>query len=734
MNRSASTSAAAAVRSPCVEAARRSRTPLVHALSLALAATALHAVAETPAKDDATALPEVKITAERRETKLQKTPITVNVLDDQTLARRGVAKLSDLAGLAAGVNIPSQWPNTQSVFIRGIGSSRPIGNPSVGWYLDDVYVPRSFGSSFIGSLPDIERIEVLHGPQGTLYGQNTSSGALKLITRQPTQDFNAWVSLGAGNQGQIESRGYLNGALKPDLLSGSLAVATSHLDGDVQNETLHRTVNGYGNQQLRGILKLTPENGLVATLTVDGLHGESAFSGSSSPLNYPGTGPRKNFSDYARTDQTYDSGGVSLKLEGGLTDTLSWKSVSAWRAFDVTIPSDDPYPTYLSGFDQDLEQRQLSQEFQLFGDYDRFNFITGLMLWHETFDMDRLSWSRNNFSIIDSASTTRSVGLYGQGTYHFTDALGLTVGLRLNREWRELDSAAYRSNVARERVAQTYAVEGLKRTYSAATPKVTLDYQWSPNLLTYATVAIGETAGGWNPAAATLAIAQVPVDPEKVTSYEVGFKSTTFDGRLRNNVALFYNDYENYQASINDPVINGQPVTGAVIVNAGQAHTYGAELESVFQASSGLDLHLNLAYLVARFDEFLNPTGAASTDFTGTDMPYAPRWSGSVGANYRHALESGAQLRTNLDYRVEDTSYSAVSATREFTRFPTTRYLDAGVSLTTASGAWTYSLTGKNLLNTTFQLPGSYIPALGYQSATYNRRRQLLLTVRHDFL
>ncbi|OPG72093.1 hypothetical protein B1219_18185 [Pseudomonas ogarae] len=685
---------------------------------------------QAPAQDD-TRLPEVKVTAERRETALQKTPVTVNVIDANELEKRSVTKLADLAGLAAGVNIPNQWANTQSVFIRGIGSSRPIGNPSVGWYLDDVYIPRSFGNSFLGSLPDIERIEVLHGPQGTLYGQNTSSGALKLISRQPTAQPHAWASVGLGNQGQVETRGYATGSLSPELLTASVALASSHIDGDVDNHYLDKDVNGYENKQFRTIFHLTPSDTFDAVLSVDGLHGH-ATSGPT-PTNYPGSGKRRNFSDIGE-EQNYDSGGASLKLQSWLNDQLSVKSVTAYRNFDVDMPFDDPYPTYVQGFDQDLNQEQYSQEFQLLGDFGRLSFITGLMLWHEVFEMDRLSWNNNAFSVIDSKSTTNSVGLYGQGTYKFTDALGLTLGLRLNKEWREMDSAAYNSNATGAKLAQSYSVNGLKEEYEAVTPKVTLDYQWTPELLTYATWAVGETAGGWNPASASLAIAQTPVDPEKVTSYEVGLKSTVWDGRLRNNLALFYNDYEDYQASINNPVVNGQLITGAVIANAGQAHTYGAEWESTFKASRDLEFNLNLAYLRTRFDEFLNPTGAASTDFTGYELPYAPRWSGSIGSTYSVPLKNGGDVRLNANYRSESSSYSAVSATNEHTKFPSTHYLDAGIFYTTPDAGWTFSVTAKNLLNKTYELPGSYVPALNLYSVNYNRERQLLFTVRHDFL
>ncbi|WP_207281809.1 TonB-dependent receptor [Pseudomonas sp. FW300-N2F2] len=685
---------------------------------------------QAPAQDD-TRLPEVKVTAERRETTLQKTPVTVNVIDANELEKRSVTKLADLAGLAAGVNIPNQWTNTQSVFIRGIGSSRPIGNPSVGWYLDDVYIPRSFGSSFLGSLPDIERVEVLHGPQGTLYGQNTSSGALKLISRQPTAQPHAWASVGLGNQGQVETRGYATGTLSPELLTASVALASSHIDGDVDNHYLDKDVNGYENKQFRTIFHLTPSDTFDAVLSVDGLHGHA--TGGPTPTNYPGSGKRRNFSDIGE-EQNYDSGGASLKLQSWLNDQLSVKSVTAYRNFDVDMPSDDPYPTYVQGFDQDLNQEQYSQEFQLLGDYGRLSFITGLMLWHEVFEMDRLSWNNNAFSVIDSKSTTNSIGLYGQSTYKFTDALSLTLGLRLNKEWREMDSAAYNSNATGAQLAQRYSVNGLKEEYEAVTPKVTLDYQWTPELLTYATWAVGETAGGWNPASASLAIAQTPVDPEKVTSYELGLKSTLWDGRLRNNLALFYNDYEDYQASINNPVVNGQLITGAVIANAGQAHTYGAEWESTLKASRNLEFNLNLAYLRTRFDEFLNPTGAASTDFTGYELPYAPRWSGSIGSTYSVSLQNGGDVRLNANYRSESSSYSAVSATNEYTKFPSTHYLDAGIFYTTPDADWTFSVTAKNLLNKTYELPGSYVPALDFYSVNYNRERQLLFTVRHDFL
>jgi iron complex outermembrane receptor protein len=222
--------------------------------SIAVAADDTDAQTEAKAKANKkdAALATVTVTAERRSTDVQKTAVAVSAVGESQLQERQVHTLADLAGQAAGLTLPSNYINQQYVFIRGIGNSRPAGNPSVGVYIDDVYVARQFGNAY-SNLPDIERVEILRGPQGTLYGQNTSSGAVKIISRDPSEEFTGSVEAGAGNYGTFESKGYFSGALVPEVLLGSLAVSSRHSDGYAYNYTLHKDVNGFDTNQIRSI-------------------------------------------------------------------------------------------------------------------------------------------------------------------------------------------------------------------------------------------------------------------------------------------------------------------------------------------------------------------------------------------------------------------------------------------------------------------------------------------------
>lgn len=685
--------------------------------------------ASIPGRADIPALAPVTVTVERRETQVQRTPATVSVLGAEALERGGVTKINDLYGYAPGVTVATR-SHTPAIFIRGVGSTRPIGNQSVGIYLDDVYIARPFGAGLHGGLPDIDRVEILSGPQGTLYGKNTGAGAVKFITRKPSEHGSGWVSLSAGNR-TTEGSGYVTGTVVPGLLSASLAAAYESIDPDTENVVLGRRTNGLESRKLRGVARFTPSESLEALLSLDWTTSETDFALSS--VSHPDSAIRRSFSDIDST-QDYDGFGGSLVVEKRFNGSLRLKSVTAIREGEITMPTDsDGGPEYVNGFVQDLDMAQVSQEFQLFGDFERLSFVSGLIFFREDFDHYRWSWSSNNFSIIDSSVRSTTLGLYGQFDYRLTDTLTATAGLRVGRETSELDSAAYASNLAGDELAVRYAVAGLKQNYDVVQPKFSLSYQWTPELLAYATYSRGSTSGGYNSAASTLAVALTPVDPDRIAAYEVGLKTTGWNGRLTTSTSLFYNDYKDYQATVTNPVIDGQLITGAVFANAGRAHTYGAEFASTARLTRSLDATLALAYLETQFDEYLNPTGADATNYVGYDLPNSPRWSGSLQLQHRHELANAGEVRVWSALRYEDESYSSVSITRDMTRTPTQVYVDLAGSYTTSDGLWTFSVTAKNLFDRDFALPGSYTPSLGFHNVLYNRERQVAVGVRREF-
>ncbi|WP_263147396.1 TonB-dependent receptor [Pseudomonas sp. RIT-PI-AD] len=707
-----------------------------HALGLGLASvlallgSAALAAETTEPQDDSeagkaknTALETVTVTAERRATDVQKTAVAVSAIGESQLQERQVHTLADLAGQAAGLTLPSSYINQQYVFIRGIGNSRPAGNPSVGVYLDDVYIARQFGNAY-SNLPDIERVEVLRGPQGTLYGQNTSSGAVKIISREPSEDFVGSVEVGGGNFGTFESKGYFSGALVPNLLSGSLAVSSRHSDGYAYNYTLDKDVNGFDTDQVRAKLLFRPTDSLRFDLAIDEARDKSD-NGVPSPRT-PHLNHNRTLASWdTQTDQK--NGGVSLKVTGELDDHLTLKSITAWRRIEDGQPWDsDGRETYSTNkFYQDIDQRQLSQEFQFLGEYERFDFVTGATFFREHFDFDRLSalGAAPTWQVTRSWNEKESKGVFGQLHYKVTDAFGVTGGLRYSEEEHTLDGDAYNSNANGDYLSQRFAFEGWKQKNNSVTPKVTLDYSFNPGLFTYFTWAKGETSGGWNPAPSNLlSLIERPVDPEEVTSYELGVKTSAFGNRVQNNIALFYNDYENYQTSLSDPIFNGSQVIGSVLANADSAHTYGAELESTLRLTPDWQTSFSVSYLRSKIDQFL-PDGVASlADYSGNELPFAPHLSLNLNSVYDLAVPGG-DLRLNGNVRRSSRFYTGVDNAYET---PAQTLVDAGAFYTPSGTQVTLSFTVKNLLDKTYETPSR-------TTYTYNPPRTWLAGVRYDF-
>ncbi|MFT4246624.1 MAG: TonB-dependent receptor [Pseudomonas sp.] len=697
----------------------------------------VHAIAAARAEETASAdagdkqrsavtLDDVVVTAERRETELRRTSVSVSAIGAQQLQERAVHTLLDLAGQAAGITLPSLYSNQQYVFIRGIGNSRPAGNPSVGIYLDDVYLARQFGNSYL-DLPDIERVEVLRGPQGTLYGQNTSSGAIKITSSEPADAFFGSAYAGGGNYGAFESKLYLNGPLVEDTLKASLALSRRRNDGYYYNYTLDKRVNRYDTTQARLKLLYTPSDWLRLDFSLDETRDESDNT-VATPIVTPRLRSRTTLSGWdTATDQKH--GGASLKLTADLDPQLTFKSITAYRRLEDDQPWSDGKQTYASGsykFQQYIDWRQFSQEFQLLGEYERFDFIVGANAYDEHFDFDRFwiyNYGSTTYSVNRAWNTNKSVGVFGQLRYRVSDRLGIIAGARYSRERHEQDVDAWQSNAGRELLAQTFAISGQRVDFDALTPKLSLEYGWSPDLFGYATLAKGQTSGGWNYApVASATLATVPIDPEEVTSYELGLKSTDWGGRAQTNLSLFYNDYTGYQTNLTNPVIDGVQLTGTLLSNAGKAHTWGVELESFLQLSANLKTNLAASYLRTRFDEFLPAGTSSTTDYTGNELPYAPHLSASVGASYDTGLGSGS-LRLNGSVRWSDKYYTGPENTYAV---PRSTLVDAGVSYYLADSGLTFSFTVKNLLDKDY-----ITPAATYY--TYNNPRVWTAGVRYDF-
>jgi len=697
-------------------------------------------------------LKDVVVTATRQSTKLQKTPVAVSVFSAKTLAQQGDLTTRDLAGKTPGVETIRSGitPLTQVFFVRGIGNSDPIFDPNIGQYLDDVYLPRAING--LGDLTDIERVEVLRGPQGTLFGANSDAGAIRYISKDPSDDLQANADISGGTYGAINVHGYVAGPVVPGKLDASLAFAHDQHNGYTYDPTIGKHVNDQNTTEARAKLLATLSPDLTVLLEVDGTKDYSSTDYYSpvhpiigGTLAHPIYGTADKNDSYASQNPKNDSwaGGASLRVEYTINPNLTFKSISAYRGFaqePVNYNNDGeplveyngsaaslafPYPALISISDNYIVYRdqELTQEFQLLGNYDKFDYVTGLYFLHENFASNRIGYvvspagggtpAYPEDQIGDTKTTDYAA--YAQGDYHFTDQLTGTIGGRYtieNRGFRfqgvydnfqGVPLVASPTNTPAENafLAQDFTNSGELRnkTWYSFTPTYGLSYQLTPDFYSYAKISNGFNAGGFNNRASSRATA-LPYDEETVTTYELGFKTDWLDNRLRINPTLFWNQYQNLQqtATVISPITNA-PVS--VRTTAGSAHTNGFELETIAEPLDGLILTNDVSYLNTRYDNF--PGAGTNLDSgvsgaTGNQLPYSPRWQLYSQAVYTLPLSVPGTTTLGADVSYETSYFSDVFNYYQ-NRIGAQAYADAFASYTTPSGHWTASVTGKNIFN-----------------------------------
>ena len=630
----------------------------------------------TAAKADAAdiGLEEVVVTAERRSTSLQKTPLAVTSLDRQDAVDRGVTDLKSLSGQAPGLVLPglSSQRTVDVFYIRGIGEADTSQNPAVGIYVDDVYIPRAWGSIY--EIPDIAQIEVLRGPQGTLFGRNTSAGLIHIKTTDPGMVPHASIEGAYGEYNEILVRGTANGPILGDKLSGSLGFVHHTRDGYIDGVVLNKDLNALSTDALRGKLRYTPNSRLEIQLGFDIVNDRSDAS-TYAPVNQPnGAGgqpydPNKVWVSVTPRQHLLGAG-LSLRATYTVNDHLTLKSISATRGFKNSVNNtNDGGTSYIFNDSHTrVDNRDYQQEFQALYSSDRLNLVTGVFLFNETYDANRIVWSGGKTvnvgttQYIISRTDITSYAAYAQAEYQLFPKLFVTGGVRYSRDEAKYTNFGYSAatnftsagpkdlpSVREPNATGVYSIAAQK-SWGGFTPRIEAHYQWTPDIMTYASFSKGYKAGGFDIRAATAATAQQPFDPEFVNAYEGGFKATLFDRRLRTNLAVFYNDFEDLQITAYDAVnfIYRR-------VNAAAAHTTGAELEVTALPIENLELSASAAYLEARYDAFTTqlPTNAAGvTTLVNRRLYWAPKWSTGLTAAYTVPVGFGSvRASTNINYR-----------------------------------------------------------------------------------
>ncbi len=620
------------------------------------------------------ALQEILVTASKTGTSaVQKTPIAITAFTSSQLEAANLTNVQDLQGFVPNLSI-SQSTSFAEIYIRGVGSSNVYAgtDPSATVQVDGVYLGRPY-SQFSDFL-DVDRVEVLRGPQGTLYGRNAIAGTINVVSRQPGDVLAAENRLTVGNYSAFEAQGYISGPLVDQVLQAS--VAYTYVEHDPYIHNIVPTGNGVFDADRHGVhaqLRFAPTATFEATTRVDYSKSDENVESYTKLLAPYDPTTDSILGDYSKVAlnlpqraETVNKG-VAEDVTVHATDHLQIRSITAFREASTNENLDaDGTERDINDVHLEEHQKQFSQELNLVGNYDHLDFVAGLYYLTEDIRV------KNSVDLVTSDLgllflpdvTTNSRAAFAQGTYHVTSQFDLTVGARYTKESKSLkQNSAYYINFAGGIFLQpppgataivgpvVYDEDG---SYSAFTPKFGM--QWSPtaDLMIYASATRGFKSGGVD--YSSLDPTTAAYRPETVWSYEAGLKSYFLDRRLRANLTAFYYDYKDLQVQ----VLTGP--TSEITSNAASATSKGLELELATTPVDGLTLTANLAYLRARYEKYADAPNLASLgggliDATGNWLDLAPTFSGNTSIEYIHRLPIGGMLSGRVDFSYQTRQY-----------------------------------------------------------------------------
>jgi iron complex outermembrane receptor protein len=716
------------------------------------------AAANAATAADSTGIASVTVTATRRNASLQSVPLAVSVIDGAELARTNRNSIDSIVSELPSVNFRQQGGNKDtSIFVRGIGtiSTSPGVEPTVSTVVDGVVYARP-GQATIDLL-DIDRLEVLRGPQGTLFGKNASAGVINIVSRKPTGQTTGFVDGAVYQGGERRAQAGISGTLVPGLAQASLTLLSASYDGNVTNLASGDKVNGYDRRGARARVDLTPTPDLDISLIADILHSggsptmtaykstTSAFAQAVAPV-VASPDNRTTYGDIPSDIQDLNKG-LSAQVDwrnGGYTFT-SITAVRDWNNEQHTTTSvignsadasriSAAYPATRDIGTVKFEQ--VSQELRVASPKDQFaEYVAGAFYMH---GKDRETYQR----IVGTSATTVNSGLanygvvnnssslFGETTLHFTPDLRGIVGARWTHDELEYDhSRTSTSSVAFSGVQPAYASSG-ETSANGKSGRLGAQYDFSPDVTGYATYSRGYKGPAYNVFFNMLARDTIALKPETSNSFELGLKSSAFDHRLTANLAVFKTDYDNYQANFYDTV------AGAVVtrlINAGKVSTRGVEVDVNARPVSALTLAASLAYTDARIDQFNCPTAAAaSCSLNGKTLPFSPSWKSFVRANYTLGLDSGLKLDFGSDYSWQsETQYDLFQSADAIQG--AYGIVNASIALSSPAGGWRVALVGKNLGNKSYAT--NLVTGTGYVTRNVPRddERYFGINVRKDF-
>jgi iron complex outermembrane receptor protein len=673
-----------------------------------LAGTAAAALlASGAAQAQSVALEEIVVTAQKRTENLQQIPIAITAISGEELDRIDLNEIQDIAIQTPSLEFSRAGGEAQ-LYIRGIGTNifGVTVDPSVAVNQDGVYLART--QMGLTQFLDVDRVEILRGPQGTLYGRNATGGAINLISRKPADEVEGYASAIAGNFGRYEFQGAVSAPLS-DVVKTRLAARFLEDDGFTKDLD-PRGADEIDDQNMfamRGTVEFDVNDDVTFTVVADWSdftsHNRSVVPrdnlGLAETLGALPTGGIDETRNNLPTKYDWETGGITATLDWQINDGIALKSISAYKEFtgDFLFNTDGTEADVTrSNFQYDTDQ--FTQEIQLSSTDDgAFQWIAGVYyLTEDKYGALGLIRPPIGLSfIIPNDDTGEAYAAYVQGTYQFTDELAFTAGVRYSDETKKdvtsvgavfdfdgLDSVSDVTLFGPPREA--------KNSWDAWTPRFVLEYTPNDDMLFYASATRGFKSGGFNAFDRTPAF-----NPEFIWSYEIGTKSDITD-TLRVNATGFYYDYSDLQVTT---FINGLTLT----TNAAEATVKGIEFEVTSLLTEDLEFNLSGTWLDAEYDQFFSAQGVDANgprifDLSGNKLINAPEWTFNASLNYTVNLASGGtvDLFGQVTYRDE----------LFFTQFneplvgsDDITLVDARIAYTTPDGSWSTGIYGKNIFD-----------------------------------
>ena len=699
------------------------------------------------AQEAEASLEEVVVTAQRREQGLHDVPIAITALGGAFLAEKQVFDTESLSLYTPSLHIFAEQTGSEFYTIRGIGRANEdlASDSGVAVFIDDVYVPRQGAANL--ALFDVERVEILRGPQGTLWGKNAVGGAINIITRKPGDEMSGYVSADLAEHSTVNVRGGVSAPLVEDTLYGRLAFSTRNRDGLYRNLNTDEEANDTDVQAFRGSLRFTPGERTTIDFSADWEKVEQDGVLKSIIVDVPGT-PYilKDFfkatfptqEDNVRTSRAGTHGEQGVEQYGfNLTarhsfDNADLTLVSGLRFEDsYNLEDNDRAPEKSAQVFSEQESWHFSQEIRLSSSNDsNMSWTAGLYYFHDNGDRDQMRFSdffgpgglvgpgspeiQNSTTTFKQHLITDAYAAFGELTYRFAERLSITLGGRYSYEKKDYDINAFA--VANPGSTTSYSLFQPGGNYTAAdakswedfSPKAVLSYELVDNVNTYFSFTKGFKSGGYNGSPDTAADV-IPFRPEEATQYEIGLKGRLMDGRLSANLAGFFIDFEDLQLQGFDPE-TGSPITN----NAAQAEILGAEIEFDLLVNNLL-LNFGASYLDHEFKEFaievFDPTIEGGPPFrlvnkAGDRLGAIPKYNIHAGATYTWPLSSGASFSISGDLVAVDETITI------FDTLWSDSYEVFNVRATwrSASGNWDVSLWAKNVTDNDYYRGGGPVP------------------------